>query len=71
MNFSFHAVTQCGIHNLMTGDRAFALEGGADDEGFKVGTITLNLEMFTCQVGSDVLTDLVGGRQHDNQFRSL
>src|SRR5690606_6972768 len=34
VDLGFHAFTQGRIHQLVAGDQALALEGGADDEGF-------------------------------------
>src|SRR5690606_10381330 len=65
VDFGFHPVAQGFVNQLVTRNQAFAFKGGADDQGLKVRTIALHLQVFTGQVVGNVLVNLFGGRQHE------
>jgi len=59
-----HAITQCGIDELVTLDQPLAFKLRADDGGKKVLAVALDFEVLARQAGFDVLLDLFGCGQH-------
>src|SRR5690606_6919560 len=61
VDLGLHALAQRAVHQLVAGDKALALEGGADDQCFEVGAVALNLKMLAGKMVGDVLAYLFGG----------
>src|SRR5690606_25059573 len=64
MDFRAHAFAQRLVDSLVAGQRALALEDGADDQGLEVGAVAVDFKVFAGQVVGDVLADVVGGGRH-------